>query len=83
MPRSIEWERQCYGTPIELFVKSVEMSSSFKCGDGNWGMVAMSQLSDGQELLAMGHADAARQHMNIAKWIISTKLIDPKATPRA
>ena len=83
MPQSIEWERQCYGQPIEPFVQCVEMSSSFKCGDGDWGMVAMSQLSDAQELIAMGHQEEARQTINRAKWIISMKLKDPKANPRA
>ena len=34
-------------------------------------MVAMGVLSDAQELMAMGHSDAARKQLNIAKFILS------------
>lgn len=34
-------------------------------------MVAMSVLSDAQELMAMGQTEAARKNINIAKFILS------------
>ena len=34
-------------------------------------MVVMGILSDAQEMLAMGHPEAARKNMNIAKFILS------------
>lgn len=36
-------------------------------------MIAMSLLSDSQELLSMGRDEEARQHINRAKYIISNE----------
>jgi len=40
-------------------------------------MVVMGVLSDAQELLTMGHAEAARKQMNIAKFILC-EMMDAK-----
>ncbi len=40
---------------------------------GGADMLAMSVLSDAQELLALGRNEAARQHINVAKWIIANR----------
>lgn len=78
MPRSPDeqrkWEEQCYGCSIDQFKTSVENSVSFKCGDRNWGMVAMSLLSDAQEEIAHEMRLEACQTINRAKWVISTYL---------
>ena len=44
---------------------------------GGLRMLAMSILSDAQEVLHMGDAEASRQYMNCAKYVIE-KLEEPK-----
>jgi len=43
-------------------------------GPRNPQMLAMSILSDAQEMMAAGDAESARQYINRAKWVISEKL---------
>jgi hypothetical protein len=42
-------------------------------------MVVMGILSDAQELMSMGHTDAARKQMNIAKFILC-EMMEAKET---
>lgn len=70
--RSLEWQMQCYGCSEESLRKQVEGSLSVKIeGAGGYGMVAMSLLSDAQEVLEHGDPEKARQYINCAKWVIS------------
>jgi len=83
MPLTPEQQENCYGCQIAEFEASVNESLSFKWGEGNWADVALSQLSDAQEMALRGRVEQARHVMNRAKWIIARKLIDPKAKVRA
>ena len=64
-----EFEKQCYGMSEsairEQYMKSLTARLS------GLEMVAMSILSDAQELLAMGATNDSRQYMNRAKFILS------------
>jgi hypothetical protein len=64
-----EFEKQCYGMSEadirEQYLKSLTARLS------GLEMVAMSILSDAQELLAMGATNDSRQYMNRAKFILS------------
>ena len=64
-----EFETKCYGMSA-ADIRSQYMQSITAKFSG-LEMVAMGVLSDAQELLAMGHSDAARKQMNIAKFILS------------
>lgn len=57
-------DRDMFGCPKADIDKMV--SESFVSPQ----MLAMSVLSDSQELIARGEANKARQHINIAKYII-------------
>jgi len=63
-----EWHLRCYGV-------SEESMSELKpfIGDSpqDWGMLAMSILSDAQESLERKQPNVSRQLMNKAKWVIS------------
>ena len=67
-----EFESKCYGIS-EATIRSEYMNSftAQRCG---LEMVAMSVLSDAQELMTFGHeqaTDQARKNINIAKFILS------------
>ena len=64
-----EFETKCYGIS-EADIREQYMNSITAKFSG-LEMVAMSVLSDAQELLAMDRKEAARKQMNIAKFILS------------
>lgn len=64
-----EFEKNCYGV-TEAQIRE-EYMNSITAKFSGLEMVVMSVLSDAQELLAMGQSEAARKHMNIAKFILS------------
>lgn len=64
-----EFEQNCYGMSTEDIRE--EYMQSLTARFSGLEMVAMSVLSDAQELLAMGRNEAARKQMNIAKFILS------------
>lgn len=73
-----EFETKCYGMSEsdirEQYMKSITAKLS------GLEMVAMSVLSDAQELMTFGHAqatDQARKNINIAKFILS-EMMDAK-----
>lgn len=60
---------QMYGCNIETYMESVKASPTFKLS--GTAMVVGSILSDVQEMIAHGGMEEiARQHLNIAKYII-------------
>ena len=72
-----EFESKCYGISVadieRLYMQSITARMS------GLEMVAMSVLSDAQELLTFGHAqatDQARKNINIAKYILSNMMED-------
>ena len=70
-----EFEKNCYGM-TEGDIREQYMNSITAKLSG-LEMVAMGVLSDAQELLTFGHAqanDQARKNMNIAKFILSEML---------
>ncbi len=67
-----EFEKNCYGMSTEDIRE--EYMNSITARLSGLEMVAMGVLSDAQELLTFGHAqatDQARKNMNIAKFILS------------
>lgn len=72
-----EKEVRMFGCTLEDLRRGVEDSLAVKLNAGGYQMVAMSILSDAQELIAMGHNERARQEMNKAKWIIQQYLANP------
>ena len=64
-----DFEKNCYGMSQSDIQEQYMNSLTAKLS--GLEMVAMGVLSDAQELLAMGHNDAARKQMNIAKFILS------------
>lgn len=64
-----EFEQNCYGMSTGDIRE--EYMQSLTARFSGLEMVAMSVLSDAQELLAMGRNEAARKQMNIAKFILS------------
>jgi len=72
-----EFESKCYGI-TEADIERQYMQSITARLSG-LEMVAMGVLSDAQELLTFGHAqatDQARKNINIAKYIITTMMED-------
>jgi hypothetical protein len=67
--------RKMYGCDIEKYDHSVETSFTFQT-IGAW-MVLMSELSDVQELVAMGDKEAARQLLNRVKHLIDRHVPKP------
>lgn len=69
MAATIQWQKNCYGcTEAELrdgLARAIALSGP--------AMIAMSILSDSQEILEgpKGDKDLARQFMNRAKWVIA------------
>lgn len=67
-----EFETKCYGMSTEDIREQYMNSITAKLS--GLEMVAMSVLSDAQELMTFGHAqatDQARKNINIAKFILS------------
>jgi len=64
-----EFESKCYGMSVqdirEQYMQSITARFS------GLEMVAMSVLSDAQELMALGQTETARKQINIAKFILS------------
>lgn len=73
--RITAFERSAYGMS-QTAIREQYMESSLAKWSG-LEMVVMGILSDAQELLAAGQNDAARKHMNVAKFILS-EMIDAK-----
>lgn len=65
---NINQEIQCYGCTIEAFKQSIEDTASFKVNGP--GFIAISILSDVQEMMARGQNESARQAVNRVKWIL-------------
>lgn len=67
-----EFEKNCYGmTEADIRDEYMNSITAKCCG---LEMVAMSVLSDAQELMTFGHEqaqDQARKNINIAKFILS------------
>ena len=75
-----EFEKNCYGMSTEDIRE--EYMNSITARLSGLEMVAMSVLSDAQELMTFGHEqanDQARKNMNIAKFILS-EMMDRKET---
>lgn len=72
-----EFELNCYGMSQEDIREQYMQSITARFT--GLEMVAMGVLSDAQELLAMGRNEAARKHMNIAKFILS-EMMDARLT---
>jgi hypothetical protein len=72
-----EFEKNCYGISEEQIRKQYMQSTVARLS--GLEMVAMGVLSDAQELLAMGNAEAARKQMNIAKFILC-EMMEAKET---
>jgi hypothetical protein len=75
MPTMNEVEKSIYGCTIEDLRRSLSNSIAVKLDAGGYPMVAMSILSDAQELMAMGRAEDARKEINKAKWVITEYLM--------
>ena len=75
-----EFEKNCYGM-TEADIREEYMNSiTARCS--GLEMVAMGVLSDAQELMSFGHAqatDQARKNINIAKFILS-EMMDSKVS---
>ena len=75
-----EFEKNCYGM-TEQNIRDQYMNSITAKLSG-LEMVAMGVLSDAQELMTFGHAqatDQARKNINIAKFILS-EMMDSKVS---
>lgn len=64
-----EFESKCYGMSAQDIRE--EYMNSITARFSGLEMVAMSVLSDAQELMAMGQTETARKQINIAKFILS------------
>ncbi len=77
-----KWQLQCYGC-TEADLKQMVADAKEWCTEPT--MLAMSILSDAQELLAMDsvvNEDRVRQYMNRAKWVIKSIHLTPKEEGR-
>jgi hypothetical protein len=72
-----EFEKNCYGMTQDDIREQYMNSITAKLS--GLEMVAMGVLSDAQELMAMGHTEAARKNINIAKFILS-EMMEAKET---
>ena len=70
-------ELQCYGMTEEDIREQYMNSITAKFS--GLEMVAMSVLSDAQELMAMGSNESARKNINIAKFILSEMMEEKRA----
>ena len=76
-----EFEKNCYGMSTEDIRE--EYMNSITARLSGLEMVAMSVLSDAQELMTFGHeqaTDQARKNINIAKFILSEMMESRLAT---
>ena len=76
-----EFEKNCYGMSTEDIRE--EYMDSITARLSGLEMVAMSVLSDAQELMTFGHEqanDQARKNINIAKFILSEMMESRLAT---
>ena len=76
-----EFEKNCYGMSTEDIRE--EYMNSITARLSGLEMVAMSVLSDAQELMTFGHEqanDQARKNINIAKFILSEMMFKRMAT---
>lgn len=76
-----EFESKCYGMS-EADIRE-EYMNSITAKFSGLEMVAMSVLSDAQELMSFGHdqaTDQARKNINIAKFILSQMMEQRLAT---
>ena len=64
-----EFESKCYGMSTADIREQYMNGITARCS--GLEMVVMGILSDAQELLAMGQAEASRKLMNVAKFILS------------
>lgn len=69
------WEIQCFGQPEEVILAQVESGlyceiATDKDKSGGKGMIAMSILSNAQEVILRDDLESARQFINQAKLII-------------
>jgi len=64
-----EFESKCYGMS-EADIRE-EYMQGITAKFSGLEMVAMSVLSDAQELMVMGQTESARKQINIAKFILS------------
>ena len=72
-----EFESKCYGMSVADIQRQYMQSITARLS--GLEMVAMSVLSDAQELLTFGHeqaTDQARMNINIAKFILSEMMED-------
>ena len=75
-----EFEKNCYGMSEADIRKQYMQSITAKLS--GLEMVAMGVLSDAQELMTFGHAqatDQARKNINIAKFILSEMMNNVEA----
>jgi hypothetical protein len=72
-----EFEKNCYGMTQDDIREQYMNGITAKLS--GLEMVAMGVLSDAQELMAMGHTEAARKNINIAKFILS-EMMEAKET---
>ena len=78
-----EFEKNCYGMSTQAIREQYMQSITARLS--GLEMVAMGVLSDAQELMTFGHAqatDQARKNINIAKFILS-EMMDARQTQEA
>ncbi len=73
-----EFEKNCYGISAEDIRE--EYMNSITARLSGLEMVAMSVLSDAQELMAMGATEQSRKNINIAKFILSEMMESKMST---
>lgn len=67
-----------FGCSVSELIEAIQDSKSPLMGGP--AMLAMSMLSDAQELLAMDATDRSRQMINRAKYVISNTLLEIRNT---
>jgi hypothetical protein len=72
LAQQLAWENQCYGMTVTELNNMREQARKLFTDDK---MLAMSLLSDAQELVALDQKEKARQHINCAKLIIYEHLL--------
>lgn len=76
MTATMTRDAQMFGAPWEDIKESFEDSITFKCVGP--AMVAMSYMSDAQEIMAHGSVEEARKMINVAKRIIADYLMEQR-----
>ena len=67
---------QMFGAPWDVIKDSIEDSITFKvCGPA---MVAMSYMSDAQEVMSQGSIEGARKMINVAKRILADYVMEKR-----